>query len=98
MNKHMQCFVSGRVQGVLFRDFSRRLARSLNLYGTVENLSDGRVAIEAEGDEEKLLMMAEFLKKGSIFSRVDGVQCSFSSETGDFSDFRIIYKNFFDRL
>ncbi len=50
IRKHF-CF-SGRVQGVGFRFQACRLAQSLGLTGYVLNLSDGRVELEAQGEEE----------------------------------------------
>lgn len=44
-------YFSGRVQGVGFRYQATRIARSLGLTGTVCNLWDGRVALEAQGEE-----------------------------------------------
>jgi acylphosphatase len=45
---------SGRVQGVGFREFVRRIASSMSLTGFVKNLDDGNVEIMAEGTEEEL--------------------------------------------
>ena len=42
--------VTGRVQGVGFRDFAARVGRDLGLYGSVRNLNDGDVAVEVEGE------------------------------------------------
>jgi acylphosphatase len=46
--------VSGRVQGVGFRWFTRRAAEQLGLAGRVRNLPDGRVEIEVAGSPERL--------------------------------------------
>lgn len=46
--------VYGLVQGVGFRYYAMRLARSMNISGWVRNLHDGSVEIEAEGIEEDL--------------------------------------------
>ena len=45
-----RAIVSGRVQGVFFRDSCRSRALELGVAGTVENLADGTVALVAEGD------------------------------------------------
>ncbi len=49
VRKHF--YFSGRVQGVGFRFQACRLAQSLGLTGYVTNLSDGRVEMEAQGEE-----------------------------------------------
>ena len=51
MNVRKHFYFSGRVQGVGFRYQATRLARSLGLTGTVKNLWDGRVELEAQGEE-----------------------------------------------
>ena len=47
------CF-SGRVQGVGFRYAVLQIAREYEVAGYVENLFDGRVCIEAEGEEREV--------------------------------------------
>ncbi|WP_202319173.1 acylphosphatase [Archaeoglobus neptunius] len=54
----VEVYVSGVVQGVGFRYFTRKVARELGIRGYVRNLSDGRVYIYAVGDE---LMIDKFL-------------------------------------
>jgi len=98
MIKQIDCIISGRVQGVLYRDFSRRMARRYGLVGTVENLPDGTVKVVAQGDELKLKKYIEDLKRGSIFSRVDAVDEKWGNAEQSFSDFRTVYKNFSDRF
>ncbi len=49
IRKHF--YFSGRVQGVGFRYQATRLARGLGLTGYVKNLYDGRVEMEAQGEE-----------------------------------------------
>jgi acylphosphatase len=50
----LTAWVSGRVQGVGFRWWVRATALELGLAGFAENLSDGRVKVVAEGDEDRL--------------------------------------------
>ena len=76
---------------VMFRDFTRRKARKLALFGSVQNLLDGSVSVVAEGEEEKLKQFLTFLKKGSLLSRVDNIEISFEETTDKFSKFDIIY-------
>lgn len=57
VRKHI--YFSGRVQGVGFRYSAIYLARPLGLTGWVENLWDGRVEMEVQGDEDAI---AELLR------------------------------------
>ncbi|HEX9944977.1 MAG TPA: acylphosphatase [Thermoanaerobaculia bacterium] len=62
--------LSGRVQGVGFRWFTRRAAQELGLTGRVRNLPDGRVEVEVAGDPERLDAFRERLRQGPPGSRV----------------------------
>lgn len=48
---HLEVFFSGHVQGVGFRYQTRELAKGFEVTGCVENLPDGRVRLEVEGEE-----------------------------------------------
>lgn len=91
MEKRLECRVTGRVQLVMFRDFTQRKASSLGLSGTVENKRDGSVVVVAEGEHSKLEQLLLLLRSGSILSRVDNVEAKWSEATGEFSDFKIVY-------
>ncbi len=98
MLRQIECVVSGRVQGTLYRDFARRKARGLGLVGEVENLPDGTVRVVAQGGEADLRLFIGHLKRGSIFSRVDTVDEKWSDAPQAFPDFQIVYKKLSDRL
>lgn len=66
--------VSGRVQGVFFRDSTCRLATSLGLTGWVKNLDDGRVEGVVCGDSLPVTQLCDWLKEGPPRARVDDVQ------------------------
>lgn len=68
--------VSGRVQGVGYRAFAARVARSLRLSGGALNLDDGRVEVVAKGEAHALDRLESALAEGPRFSRVDGVAVS----------------------
>lgn len=91
MKKRIECRITGRVQLVMFRDFTQRKASSLGLFGTVENKKDGSVVVVAEGEKDKLEHLLLLLKRGSLLSRVDKVETKWGEATGDFSDFKIVY-------
>jgi acylphosphatase len=81
--------ISGLVQGVGFRWYVKRRADRLGLKGWVKNLPTGQVEVVAEGPEEALRQLEEFLHKGPPAARVDGV------EKWQISD-EVIDDNFFD--
>lgn len=67
-------FVSGKVQGVGFREFSRSRALELQIKGWAENLPDGRVEIVAEGSKEDLDRYVELLRQGPRAASVSGIE------------------------
>lgn len=60
----IQICITGRVQGVGFRHFTRKNAQSLNLNGWVMNLPDGRVEALISGEEESVKQLLNRLKDG----------------------------------
>lgn len=82
--------VSGSVQGVFFRDNTRRKALELGLMGYTKNLADGNVEVIAEGNENKINELIEFIKKGPGIAKVSGVKIK-HKEPENFSNFEIRY-------
>lgn len=68
--------VSGRVQGVFFRQSTTRQARVLGVAGWVRNLPDGTVEAHVEGDAEAVEALIAWAHKGPPGARVDGVAVS----------------------
>jgi acylphosphatase len=66
--------VSGRVQGVFFRDTTRRRALDLGLSGWVRNLPDGRVEALFCGPRVACEAALAFVRSGPPSARVDGVE------------------------
>jgi len=91
MKKRLECYIFGRVQLVMFRDFTQRKGRRLGLVGTVKNLKDGSVFAVAEGEEERLRVFLGYLKKGPILARVDRLKEKWLPAVSEFSDFKILY-------
>ncbi|MFC2169083.1 acylphosphatase [Acidobacteriota bacterium] len=91
MKSRARMFVTGRVQGVFFRDFTQRWASSLHLTGWVRNLSDGRVEVLAEGEKEKIEALIGKIKQGPPSARVEDIEKKWGEYLGEFTDFRITW-------
>ena len=65
--------VSGRVQGVFFRDSCRRLAVDSGVAGWVRNLPDGRVEAVFEGSADQVGRLVDWARRGPRLAVVEGV-------------------------
>lgn len=92
MTKRLELLVHGRVQLVMFRDYTKRGARRLGLTGTVRNNPEGTVSVVAEGEEERLLKLIERVRTGSLLSRVDRIDEKWMEPSGSFTSFNILYE------
>lgn len=72
--KAVRVLVSGRVQGVNFRQSTRQTARRLGLSGWVRNLADGRVEVWAQGAEDQVEKLLDWLWLGPPAADVIGVE------------------------
>lgn len=66
--------VSGRVQGVFFRDSCQREAVGLGVTGWVRNTHDGAVEAVFEGDDGAVEQMVAWCRVGPRMARVDKVE------------------------
>ena len=81
--------VSGRVQGVCFRAFTRDEASLLKLRGWVRNLPDGRVEFVAEGPREDVDTLIAWSHRGSPYGWVDNVEVHWEEAREEPAGFRI---------
>lgn len=82
--------VSGRVQGVWFRDSTKRRAWELGLTGFVRNLADGRVECRFEGPREPVRQAVEFVRVGPPQAQVDEAHVTYEEIDRPAQDFRIL--------
>lgn len=75
--------VSGRVQGVFFRDSLARLARDAGVAGWARNNFDGRVEAVFEGDELGVERLVAFCREGPRRAVVTGVEVTHEEPTGE---------------
>ena len=81
--------VSGKVQGVYFREKTREKSKELGVSGWVRNLSDGRLEAVFEGEKDKVEEMVEWARKGPFWAKVNGLEVSREEYKGEFSNFEI---------
>jgi acylphosphatase len=82
--------ISGRVQGVGYRYYTRRCAKELGVTGWVRNLPGGGVEALLEGERQKVGEMLNLLKTGPSQAIVSGMDLS-ELECKGYEDFKIIY-------
>ena len=93
VNRKMQIYVliSGKVQGVGFRNFTQTNARQLGINGYAKNLANGKVEVVAEGEKLKLISLIEKLWEGPRASRVDDIEIEERKFTGEYKTFGVRY-------
>ncbi len=89
MSKAVQIVVTGRVQGVGYRQGCRQVARSHGLVGWVRNLLDGRVEIFAQGADEGVDRLVDWVWVGPRMARVMGVETEVVTPDATLTDFFI---------
>lgn len=87
--KRFKFTVSGLVQGVGFRFFTRSIAMKYNLKGYVKNEYDGSVVTVVEGDPKDINLFFEELKIGPSHSYVKSVKAEEEPYKGEFDKFEI---------
>jgi acylphosphatase len=85
--QRLRAVVRGEVQGVGFRWAVQREAGRLGLTGYAENLPDGSVRVEAEGDPGGLEELEAFLRQGPHWAEVQAVRAERVPATGEFHGF-----------
>lgn len=83
MTTRKRVLVSGRVQGVFFRDTCRQRAQEAGVSGWVTNRADGRVEAVFEGDEDSVREMVEWCHHGSGPADVFEVEVIDEEPTGE---------------
>jgi len=85
----VHALITGIVQGVNFRFYTKRKADSLKLKGWVKNLENDTVEAVFEGPEDKIIEMLDWCSKGPPFAKVDDVETEIEEYTGEFESFEI---------
>ena len=89
--QRVHILVSGKVQGVFFRQALKVVAKKNNVLGWVRNLKDGCVEAILEGDNKSINSVIEWTRIGPANSRVDNIQITDEHYSGDFQNFEVRY-------
>ena len=92
LNTRVHIFISGKVQGVFFRQAMKVTSIKNSVYGSVQNLNDGRVEAILEGDADNVNTVIEWCYNGPANSRVESVEVKNEEPTGLFSSFDVLYE------
>lgn len=82
-------YISGKVQGVYFRDSAREIAESLGLTGYVKNLPDGRVEAVVEGEKNFVDRLTQWCHMGPPKAIVSSVEIHNGPYKGEFEIFEV---------
>ena len=89
--QRVRLLVSGKVQGVFFRQALKVVAKKNNVLGWVRNLKDKRVEAILEGDNKSINSVIEWIHIGPANSRVDDIEVSNEEFKNEFSTFDVLY-------
>ena len=88
-NLRVRLIVQGRVQGVWFRDSTRREALSLGVFGWVRNRPEGTVEVLVEGFEDNVKKLVAWCRRGPPAAEVTGVDETIEEWKGEFTSFDV---------
>ena len=89
--QRVHLFVTGKVQGVFFRQALKVVAKKNNVCGWVRNLKDGRVETVVEGEDIDVSHIVEWCHAGPANARVEDLEIKNEKYTGEFSKFEVLY-------
>jgi len=90
-NIRVRLIIEGRVQGVWFRESTRKEAVSLGVYGWVKNRPDGTVEALIEGPEDKVKKLVQWCRKGPPHAQVTQAHETQEEWEGEFSSFDVVF-------
>ena len=85
--KQVHLLISGFVQGVGFREFVKGKARKLGLTGWVRNLSDNRVEVVVQGEQNSLKKLIGICEKGPFLADVKNISIEWQEPQEKFESF-----------
>jgi acylphosphatase len=84
-------YASGKVQGVFYRENTRKKAEKLRVTGWVKNLADGRVEALFEGGKKEVEEMVDWARKGPFWAKIEALDVIWEDFLGEFKRFEVRY-------
>ncbi len=89
--QRVHILISGKVQGVFFRQALKVVAKKNNVTGWVRNLTDKRVEATLEGYNKSVNLVIEWAKIGPANSHVNNIEINNEEFKNEFSTFEVLY-------
>ncbi|MDO8885422.1 acylphosphatase [Candidatus Oleimmundimicrobium sp.] len=83
--------VTGKVQGVYFRSYTKEIAENNKVIGWVKNASDGSVKMILEGEEKDVKKVIDLVYQGPPSAKVTNVKVKKEGYKGEFEEFQVRY-------
>ena len=90
-HQRVRLFVTGRVQGVFFRQSLKAKSIQNDVFGWVKNLQDGRVECLLEGTEENISILVKWAHSGPANAIVENVEIHNEIFDNKFTKFDVLY-------
>ena len=90
-HQRIRLFVTGRVQGVFFRQSLKAKSIQNDVLGWVKNLQDGRVECLLEGNEENISILIKWANSGPANAIVENVEVHNEKFDNEFTKFDVLY-------
>lgn len=89
MKERRHLRIHGKVQGVGYRFYATRVARRLGLKGWVQNMRDGSVEAQVEGEKESIDEWIEEIREGPRYAEVTRIEQESKEFSGKLPDFDV---------
>jgi len=90
-HQRVRLFVTGRVQGVFFRQSLKAKSIQNDIFGWVKNLQDGRVECLLEGNAKNISVLVKWANSGPANAIVENVEVHNEKFDNEFTKFDVLY-------
>ncbi len=91
MHDQARISITGRVQGVFYRDSARKKAQALSLTGYVKNMPDNSVEALVQGPRTQIEQFIAWCHEGPSSANVENVEVEWQDTENPYDKFEIIY-------